>query len=77
MSGICRVSGGALDHIAVRAFPKKPSLVRLLVKVLTCNNFDFNDRHFLQVGGNAMGSKVAPSYANTFMGCYEEKYVYD
>ena len=56
--------------------PSNTSLVKLLEKVLTCNNFDFNDRHYLQVGGTAMGTKVAPSYANTFMGWYEEKYVY-
>ena len=62
-----------------RGYVQNPAnyyLVDLLDKVLTCNNFDFNERHFLQVGGTAMGTKVAPAYANTFMGWYEEKYVY-
>ena len=40
------------------------------------NNFDFAGRHYLQVGGTAMGTKVAPSFANTFMGWYENIYVY-
>ena len=56
--------------------PSSDYLIKLLDKVLSCNNFDFNDRHFLQVGGTAMGTKVAPAYANTFMGWFEEKYVY-
>ena len=56
--------------------PSNTYLVTLLDKVLKCNNFEFNGRHFLQVGGTAMGTKVAPSYANTFMGWYEEKFVY-
>ena len=51
-------------------------LIKLLNKVLKCNNFDFNGNHFLQVGGTAVGTEVAPAYANTFMGWFEEKYVY-
>ena len=40
------------------------------------NNFDFAGKLYLQVGGTAMGTKVAPSFANTFMGWFERKYVY-
>ena len=47
-----------------------------LKMVLTMNNFDFAGRHYLQVGGTAMGTKVAPSFANTFMGWFEDIYVY-
>ena len=57
----------------------KPSILNLctlLEKVLTMNNFDFAGRHFLQVGGTAMGTKVAPSFANTFMGWFEDQFVY-
>ena len=32
------------------------------------NVFEFNDKHYLQIFGTAMGSKLAPAYANTFMG---------
>ena len=59
-----------------RCNPLNSSLLQLLEKVLKCNYFDFHGRHFLQVGGTAMGTKVAPSYANTFMGWFEETYVY-
>jgi hypothetical protein len=40
------------------------------------NNFDFNGKHYLQVGGTAMGTKVAPSFANIFMANFEDKFVY-
>ena len=51
-------------------------LVKLLELILKCNNFTFNRRHFLQVNGTAMGTRVAPTYANLFMAHFEEKYVY-
>ena len=59
--------------------PDNPSIVsilKLLQYVLTKNNFDFNDKHYLQVGGTAMGTKVAPSFANLFMADFEDKWVY-
>ena len=52
------------------------SLMQLLENVLTKNNFDFNNKHYLQVGGTAMGTRVAPSFANLFMAEFEEQYVY-
>ena len=51
-------------------------LKELLAQVLTYNNFKFNEKHYLQIGGTAMGTKLAPSYANIFMFDFEEKYVY-
>jgi len=56
--------------------PHTSSLMRLLEYVLTMNNFDFNSKHYLQVGGTAMGTRVAPSFANLFMADLEEKHVY-
>ena len=56
--------------------PTNDSLINLLTLVLSKNNFDFNEKHYLQVGGTAMGTRVAPSYANTFMGWFEDTYVY-
>jgi hypothetical protein len=35
------------------------------------NNFCFNDKHYLQVHGTAMGTKMAPSFANLFLGRFE------
>ena len=56
--------------------PFNDSLIKLLTQVLSKNNFDFNEKHYLQTGGTAMGTRVAPSYANTFMGWFEDQFVY-
>jgi hypothetical protein len=37
------------------------------------NNFIFNGDHYLQINGTAMGTKMAPSYANIFMGRSEKQ----
>ena len=47
-------------------------VIQLLKEVLSKNNFEFNGKHYLQVGGTAMGTKLAPSYASIFMGELEE-----
>jgi len=47
----------------------------LLELVLTKNNFEFNEEHYLQIAGTAMGTRVAPSYANIFMAQFEQKFV--
>ena len=44
--------------------------------VLTLNNFTFNSQNYLQIKGCAMGTKCARSYANIFMGIFEERYIY-
>ncbi|KAJ8029907.1 Proline-rich transmembrane protein 1 [Holothuria leucospilota] len=41
--------------------------------ILLHNHFEFNSRHFLQIQGTAMGTKMAPSYANVFMDALEQK----
>lgn len=53
--------------------PPTDVLVRLLTLVLKCNNFEFNGKHYLQVQGTAMGTKMAPAYANIFMGRLEKQ----
>lgn len=60
------------DSRAIKS-PPTESLVNLLSLVLKRNNFVFNDEHFLQVNGTAMGTRVAPSYANIFMGDLEKR----
>ena len=57
--------------------PTNHSICELLRLVLTCNNFQFDNKHYLQVGGTAMGTKLAPSFANIFMGWFEDTYVYN
>ena len=39
--------------------------------ILTMNNFTFKDKHYLQIHGTAMGTKMAPSFANLFLGLFE------
>ena len=57
-------------------FPTIHSIMKLLESVLKLNNFKFNKKHFLQIQGTAMGTRVAPTYANIFMNSFEEKYVF-
>ena len=52
------------------------SISKLLWFVLTKNSFHFNGKHYLQVSGTAMGTRVAPIYANRFMADFEERFVY-
>ena len=63
------------DHI--RGDPEKqiigPHLLKLLDIVLHSMNFTFNRDHFIQTGGTAMGTAVAPNYANLFMDRFERK----
>lgn len=57
-------------------YPTNQSLIRLLKLVLEKNNFEFNGSHYIQVGGTAMGTRVAPSLANLFMADFENRYIY-
>ena len=41
--------------------------------ILTKNNFTFQDRNVPQVQSTAMGTKMAPSYANLFMSDLEDR----
>ena len=41
--------------------------------VLTCNHLKFLGQHYLQMSGTSMGTKMAPSYANIFMGILEKQ----
>ncbi|CAJ0952342.1 unnamed protein product [Ranitomeya imitator] len=50
--------------------------IDLLTIVLTKNFFMFEDQFFLQTKGTAMGSNVAPPYANSYMALFEEEIVY-
>uniref|UniRef100_A0A803J8T0 Reverse transcriptase domain-containing protein n=1 Tax=Xenopus tropicalis TaxID=8364 RepID=A0A803J8T0_XENTR len=50
-------------------------LLQLLELTLTRNFFRFENSFFLQIAGTAMGSALAPSYANLFMLQYESEYI--
>ena len=45
----------------------------MLSLILNNNSFEFNNEHFLQIHGTAMGSPRAPTYANIFMAVLERK----
>ena len=56
--------------------PSIETLVKLLEFVLKFNNFQFDGKDYLQVGGTAMGTKVAPSLASIYMVDFEKKFIY-
>ena len=47
------------------------TLCDLLRMILATNNFTFNQQHYLQIHGTTMGTKMAPSFANLFLGIFE------
>ena len=64
------------DHRPEGTKPSNRMLVKLLEFVLTCNDFEFNGEFYLQKFGTAIGTKVAPSYANLVVAIFELLYVY-
>ncbi len=72
-----RVAKATLStHRSTDELPTNLEILRLLALVLTCNNFEFNGQHFLQIQGVAMGTGCAPTIANLVMGDFEDKFVY-
>ncbi|XP_064464338.1 uncharacterized protein LOC135375592 [Ornithodoros turicata] len=65
--------------VAYEKFSEKPydsAVVETLISlILTCNNFEFDNRHYIQINGTAMGTKMAPNYANIFMGDLEGRFL--
>ena len=45
----------------------KNDIVDLVELVLKNNNFEFDGKHYLQKRSTAIGTRMAPSYANLFM----------
>ena len=56
--------------------PQNDSLIKLLECILTKNNFQFDNKHYLQTKGCAMGTRVTPSFVITYMGKFEDNHVY-
>ena len=48
--------------------PPTEDLTELIEMILTINTFVFEGAHYLQTHRTAMGTRMAPSYANIFMG---------
>ena len=62
----------ALDNGESPEIPTE-TIVDLAELVLRNNNFEFNENHYLQTLGTAIGTKMAPSYANLFMDRLERR----
>ncbi|CAJ0943542.1 unnamed protein product [Ranitomeya imitator] len=52
------------------------SVVKLIKFILTHNYFEFDSKIYLQETGTAMGSKMAPQYANLFMAKLESDFLF-
>ena len=65
----------ACRYFLITRQDKSPSqnICDLIRMVLTMNNFSFNNEDYLQKHGTAMGTRMTPSYANLFMGKFEEQ----
>ena len=61
----------ALNHRSAKPIPTE-TICDLIRMILTMNNFVFIDEHFLQQHGMAMGTRMAPAFANLFMGEFEK-----
>jgi hypothetical protein len=46
---------------------------RMIRLVLENNNFSFNGKHYLQVEGTAIGSRLGMNYASTYLGVWEQQ----
>ena len=61
----------------LRSDPSKTPITKFILDLLSLvlhnMNFEFNGEHYLQTGGTAMGTSVAPNYANLFMDRFETK----
>ncbi|KAK3709040.1 hypothetical protein RRG08_054979 [Elysia crispata] len=67
----CRI---ALEEGRDQGTKPSPSFICTLIQlILTLNFFTFHDNTYLQTHGTAMGTCMAPTYANIFMGAIERR----
>lgn len=65
-------------YLNLRPPNSKPStnfILTLISLILSFNNFKFQDKNYLQIRGTAMGTRMAPSYANLYMGLLEKSFL--
>ena len=55
--------------------PPAEILTDLVEIVLKNNTFEFDNKYYKQLFGTAMGTKLAPAYANTFLGNLKDKFL--
>ena len=68
----CRKALNSSDHLS-RFHLKTESMCDLMRMILTMNNFKFDNNYYIQLHGAAMGTRMAPAYANLFTGDLERK----
>ena len=70
----------ALHHFlqkrADNTAPPTDFVLALTEWTLNSNIFLFQDQHYRQVKGTAMGAAFAPNYAGLFMGLWEERHIF-
>lgn len=68
----------ALDHYLndPSMYPSKESILTLTKLILEYNYWIFQDTFYKQKRGVPMGSAFSPSFANLYMGLFEEHYIY-
>ena len=61
----------------LRSDPTKTPITQFILDLQTLvlhnMNFEFNGEHYLQIGGTAMETSLAPNYANLFMDRFETR----
>jgi hypothetical protein len=55
--------------------PPRSTLETLMKIVLSSNCFEFNNEYYEQIQGTAMGTSMAPNYANLFMDQFEQRFL--
>ena len=61
---------------AVETTLKRKNIGTRIISTFLRLFFFFNCQNYLQIKGCVMGTKCAPSYANIFMGMFEERYIF-
>ncbi|XP_072166479.1 uncharacterized protein [Diadema setosum] len=63
------------DHANEDEAVDADALAQMTEFILKHNFFQFDDKYYLQKKGTAMGTKMAPAYANIFMATLEEEFL--
>ena len=56
--------------------PSNNTLLKLLKLGLERNNFEFIGQHYRQIKGIAIGTILAPDFANNYVAWFEKMFVY-
>ena len=70
--GVNAIEYWVMKYPSVTKFPLS-FITKGILLILKNNTFQFNGKHYQQVNGTAMGTKVAPVYATLTLGYLEEK----